>query len=145
MRRIKALAAGILILAAPLAYSRDTKLMLPIQDAMASADYQEKLDPSIQLKFGDQPHGTVAQNLLTVVTNKKTNAFNKSDEEACRWVLLSALIALQDRAKKEGGNAVINIKSYYKKNEMSSNTQYECHAGALIAGVALKGDIVRLK
>ena len=33
--------------------------------------------------------------------------------------------------------------SYYKKNPYTSETQYECHAGNLIAGVALKGDIVK--
>ena len=34
--------------------------------------------------------------------------------------------------------------SYYKKNTVSSETEYECHAGAVIAGVALIGDVVTL-
>ncbi|WP_203143256.1 excinuclease ATPase subunit [Marinobacter mangrovi] len=135
-----------LLSVSPAAFSRDTKHMMSIDEAMASADFQEKLDPSIQFTFGDQHHGAVESRILSdIVTNKKTNAFMKSDEEACRWVFLSALLALQDRAKSEGGNAIINIKSYYKKNEVSSNTDFECHAGAVIAGVALKGDIVKIK
>jgi hypothetical protein len=31
-----------------------------------------------------------------------------------------------------------------QKNEVSSETQYECHAGAVMAGVALIGEVVSL-
>ncbi len=54
------------------------------------------------------------------------------------------MIALQKRAKQLGANAVVNIISYYKKVPMSSTTEFECHAGAIIAGVALKGDFVKI-
>lgn len=146
MKAVLCLLTLALLVSSPAAYSRDTKLMLNVDDAMASADFKEKLNPDIQFSFGTRQHAPVATTILSeVVTNKKTNAFNKSDEEACRWVFLSALLALQERAVKEGGNAVINIKSYYKKNEVSSNTEFECHAGMVIAGVALKADIVTLK
>ena len=73
------------------------------------------------------------------VTNKKTNAANKTDEQACRWVALSALRVLQDGAKSRGANAVVDIVSYYKKNEFKSASNYECYAGSILAGVALKG------
>jgi uncharacterized protein YbjQ (UPF0145 family) len=59
-------------------------------------------------------------------------------------VFLSAVLSLRDRAVKEGGDAVVAIRSFYKKNEVVSDTEYECHAGALIAGVALKGTVVTL-
>jgi uncharacterized protein YbjQ (UPF0145 family) len=54
------------------------------------------------------------------------------------------MIALDKRAKQLGANAVVNIVSYYQKVEMSSPTEFECHAGAVIAGVALKGDFVTI-
>jgi uncharacterized protein YbjQ (UPF0145 family) len=54
------------------------------------------------------------------------------------------MISLQNRAKKMGANAVINIVSYYNKETMSSITEFECRAGALMAGVALKGDFVKI-
>ncbi|GGB81055.1 phosphoribosylglycinamide formyltransferase [Marinobacterium zhoushanense] len=133
-----------LIAVSPQAFSRDTKHMLSIEAAMASADFKERLDPNIDFYFGSQKHPKVNKTFGNFSTNKKTNAFNKSDEEACQWVLLSALISLQDRVKAEGGNAVINIASYYKKNKVSHNTQYECHAGAIMAGVALTGEVVKL-
>jgi uncharacterized protein YbjQ (UPF0145 family) len=78
------------------------------------------------------------------VSNRKTNAVGKSDEKACNWAFLSAMIALEKRAKQLGANAVVNIVSYYQKDVMSSATEFECHAGAVIAGVALKGDFVNV-
>ncbi len=125
-------------------YPRDTKLLLPIEEALQSSDFKDQLDPNIKFYFGDQKHQKVANSFGKFVTNKKTNAFGKSDDKACRWVLLSALISLQDRVKTEGGNAVINIVSYYKKDKFSSNNEFECHAGNIIAGVALQGEVVKL-
>lgn len=60
-------------------------------------------------------------------------------------MFLSAMIALQDRARREGGNAVVNIRSYYKKNEVNSSSEFECGAGAVMAGVTLEGEVVTLK
>ncbi|MEO2279993.1 excinuclease ABC subunit A [Pseudoalteromonas pernae] len=98
----------------------------------------------VPLYFGQQSHSEVKESFGEVMTNKKTNAFNKSDREACEWVMLSALKALQERAQREGMNAVVNIQSFYRKREFSSETEYECGAGALIAGVTLKGTLVNL-
>ena len=57
--------------------------------------------------------------------------------------MLSALIELRERARKEGGDAIVNIVSFYRKQEFDSDTLYECHAGAFVAGVALKGTVVK--
>jgi uncharacterized protein YbjQ (UPF0145 family) len=105
---------------------------------------QDKLDGSIKFYFGDQPTRQVLTNLGSDVSNRKTNAFGKSDEKARNCALLSAMVALQTRAQQLGANAVINIVSYYNKRVMSSVTEFECHAGAIIAGVALKGDFVKI-
>ena len=78
------------------------------------------------------------------VANKKTNALIKTDREACEWVFLSALLSLQKSAIAKGDNAVINIRSFYKKNEISSETKFECRVGLLMADVAVKGTIVSL-
>ncbi|KIN13863.1 excinuclease ATPase subunit [Vreelandella titanicae] len=126
-------------------YARDTTHMLSIEEAMNTPAARERLDPDIRFFFADTPHGEVANEYGNFVTSKKTNAFNKSDEEACQWVMLSALISLQDRIKAEGGNAVVNIESFYDRQPMASNTEYECHAGAIMAGVALRGDVVTLR
>ena len=124
--------------------ARDTRVMYSIQEALSKPAAKQKLLSNVPLYFGNQRTPRVIRNLGEYVSNKKTNAFNKSDKEACQWVILSALISLQERALREGGNAVVNIKSYYKKNEISSTTEYECGAGALMAGVAFKGTVVKL-
>ncbi|MCL2310766.1 MAG: excinuclease ATPase subunit [Proteobacteria bacterium] len=129
--------------------ARDDKHLLPIKDALELGKKQEgkwHLDEDIAFYFGDQSHPAVDATLVKgVITNKKTNAANKSDEEACNFAMLSALIQLQERARSEGGNAVINIESYFKKISFKSKDQFECHAGAIMAGVALRGDVVKLK
>lgn len=144
MKLFVILLATSLLLIAPQAHSRDSKHMFTIGQAIQSDDFKQKLDPGIRLFFGNQKHPKVTEKLGKFSSNKKTSSFNKTDKEACQWVLLSALLSLQDRAKNEGGNAVINIASYYKKNTISSDTEYECHAGAVIAGVAMIGDVVTL-
>lgn len=145
MKKIASLLVLSSLLVSTQAFSRDTAHLLSIEEALASSDFKEKLDPEIGFYFGDQTHPEVVENKGNFVSNKKTNAFNKTDEEACKWVLLSALLSFQDRVRSEGGNAVINLESYYKKNTYRSDTQYECHAGAIIAGVTLKGDVVTLE
>jgi len=125
-------------------YARDTRKMYPLADALNAESAKAKLDPEIRLYFGDQKHPKVIKRFGEFMSNKKTNAFNKSDKRACEWAFLSAMLSLQNRAHLEGGNAVINIRSYYKRNEVSSRTEYECGAGAIIAGVTFKGDVVKL-
>lgn len=126
------------------AQAADDKVILPVADALASQSAKEKLDGSIAFYFGNSAHPAVVKSFGNFTTNKKSNAFAKSDSETCNWVLLSALVTLQERAQKEGGNAVINIKSYYKKNEVSYDKDFECHVGAFVSGVTLKGDVVTL-
>lgn len=125
------------------AQARDDKLMMPISEAMNAPAAQEKLDRSIHYYFGTQKTPKVLEKLGSDASNKKTNAFGKSDEKACQWAFLSAMLSLEQRAKELGANSVINIVSNYKKVVMSSETEYECHAGSIMAGVALKGDFVK--
>jgi hypothetical protein len=100
---------------------------------------------SVPVYFAGQSHATPSSTWGEVTTSKKTNAFNKSDEEACQWVFLSAMIALKDRAIREGHNAVVEIKSNYKNNLTSSEETFQCGAGSFVAGVALTGKIVTIK
>jgi hypothetical protein len=126
------------------AAARDEQKRYPIAQALKSPASQGKVDPGIRLYFGRQQHPNVTKDFGQWPTNKKTNAFAKSDLQACEWVFLSAVIALQERARKEGGNAVINIVSNYRNVVTSSETEYVCGAGGLMAGVALKGRVVNL-
>ncbi|MBW2449646.1 MAG: excinuclease ABC subunit A [Deltaproteobacteria bacterium] len=124
-------------------FSRDDQLVFPIGDALSTPAAKDKLK-GIDFYFGNQKHPQVLKDFGEFNTNKKTNAFNKSDKQACEWAFLSALLQLQDRARNLKANAVINIKSNYKHREYASETEFECGAGHIMAGVALKGRIVKL-
>jgi hypothetical protein len=126
------------------AAARDEQRLYPIRQALNSPAAQTKLDPGVKLYFGSQGHPPITRTIGVWPTNKKTNTFAKSNLQACEWVFLSAVIALQERARKEGGNAVVNIVSNYRHVVTVSATEYVCGAGGLIAGVALKGKVVRL-
>lgn len=136
------LCAGTL-LASP-AMARDTKYMLPLKEVLDMPEAKEKLDNSFRFYLSGQKTPKVLERLDSGVSNRKTNSVGKRDKESCRWAALSALIALQDTAKTKGANAVVDIVSYYKKNEVASPTDYECHAGAVVVGVALKGTYAKL-
>lgn len=143
MRKLTVITLSLTLLVSSHASARDDRLTLSIADAYESLDITSKLE-GMQMFFGDQPHPKVAKSIAIVRTNRKTNAFNKSDKQACEWVFLSTLLSLKDRALVEGGNAVVNIKSNYKNREFSSPNQFQCGAGAVIAGAALMGKIVKL-
>lgn len=136
--------ALLLALSSVAAEARDERLKMPIQDAMNTPEAKAKLDPDVKLFFGDAKHPAAKQTLGTFTSNKKTNFFNKSDKEGCEWVFLGAAIALQERAKREGGNAVVDVHSVYKNEENHSTTEYDCGAGGLMGGVALRGTVVKL-
>ncbi|WP_374650730.1 hypothetical protein [Dongia sp.] len=138
-----AIAASTLVMGSEPASARDTRYELKMADVQADPLYAEHVPAGVKFYFADQA-APAGQNLGEFVTNRKTNSFGKQDEEACTWAMISAMKELGERAIAEGGNAVINIVSYYKKKPFASDTLYECHAGAIVAGVALKGEVVKV-
>lgn len=141
MKRSKTILFSLSALMLAACAPRDTTHYLSIQEALNSPEAKEVLNPSIKLYFGKPASGKTL--VKGAVTNPKTNAFNKTDEKACQWVFLSAVKRFQERAVAEGGSKVGNLISFYNKKAYKSTTQYECHAGRSVAGVALKGDIVK--
>ena len=139
------LATLLTLAAAPAADARDTRQRFDIATAIAAGKADGTLDGSVQFHFKGAPAPAVSERLGPANTNRKTNAFGKSDGKACQWVFLGALKALQAAAKERGGNAVIDIESNYKNQVFTSATQYECGAGGLMAGVALKGVYAKVK
>lgn len=139
-----ALAAAAVAAVAP-AQARDNKHMMPIANAMAANDAKERLGDSVQFYFGDQKTPKILERLGTDKTSQKTNSFGKSPETACNWAFLSAMLRMQERARELGANAIVNIVSNYKNVEHASATEFECHDGTMMTGVALKGDFVKVK
>jgi len=124
--------------------ARDTAHFLDFQSVVNEATQAGRLDGSVKFYLNKTPAGAKIIN-ANVTTSQKTNAFNKTDEEACSWVLQSALIKLQNAAKAAGANAVVDLASNYKSKEYRDDSKYECHAGAIMAGVALKAKYASVK
>ncbi len=125
--------------------ARDEHLRFPIQAALEKGQsYKTKIESDVRLYFGTQQTPAVALKMGKFKSNKKTNAANKSDQEACDLAFISAAVALQERARKERGNAVINIRSVYRGENSNSASEYVCGAGTIMAGVTLEGTVVRL-
>jgi uncharacterized protein YbjQ (UPF0145 family) len=135
---------GIGLAMTSLAYPRDIKRHLPIGTALEAKDLQPKTDGSITMSFGKETTREGSKILRSDVALGKVTTRGKSNDSACNSAFLSALVELQKRAKQEGANAVVNIVSYYKRVEMSSTTEYECHEGSGYMAVALKGDFVKI-
>ena len=125
-------------------YARDDIWSYSIKEALDLEQSKSRLGENIKFYFGDQTHGEVVKNYGEFRTKQVTNAFNKTDLQACEWVFLSAMIALMDKAVSVGGNAVINIKFNYKNNLISSKDTFQCGTGTFVAGVALVGTVVKL-
>jgi len=126
------------------AHARDDHFMLPLKDVMARASAEHMINDSVKYFFGKTKHPKAKTNFGEASTNKKTNAFNKTDIEACQWAFLSAIKQLHTKAVSLGANAVVNIRSNYKNNLISSETEYQCGAGTFVAGVALKADFIKI-
>lgn len=113
-------------LVATRAYSRDDKYVLPIKAALDSAGPRQKPDGSVKFFFGKESTPAIASSVGSVKPHGKARTRRSDDIEACNVAFLAALIDFEQRAKKAGANAVVNIVSYYKNVEMASATEFEC-------------------
>ena len=89
--------------------------------------------------------GHLIEELGEYKSNRRTNAFNKTDARACTIAFLSAVISLQTRAREVGADAVVEVKSITKNRELESATHYRCVAGNVVANVTLTGKMVRFE
>lgn len=136
---------GVLLSVAMSAQAKDEKMMMPIEAAFAQTGTRDNVDGSVKFFFGKQkPTDKILQKLGSDTTSQKSNAFGKSDAVSCNTAFLSAMISFEKRAKELGANAVINIVSNYKHEVNSSETEFECHVGAIMSGAAFKGDFVKI-
>ena len=130
-------------LAAP-ALARDEALKMSFADLLESPQAKAKLDGSVTFFLAGQKTPKIIERKGEDVSNKKTNGFNKDAVTGCQWAALATLIAFQDKAKQMGANAVVDIVSYYKRETFTSATEYECHDGAFVTGVTLKGTYAKV-
>ena len=117
----------------------DRTLVLSLQDLIFHPDYEAKVPTDIKFYYADQPV-TVKKLLGPVKTSRKTSK-KANAISSCQWAMYSALIALAEEARLQGGNAVVGIKSNFGDVESARRDTYRCGVGNLMVGVALKGEI----
>ncbi|HEX7815965.1 excinuclease [Dyella sp.] len=139
------LIAAVLFALPAVSMAADKVVHLPFQAAVDQGTKDGKLDGSVKFYLaGNKPSGKMAIVNDNVTISRKTNAFAKSDEATCHRVMESVLIALQDDAKRAGANAVVDIVSNYNDQVFSDPTNYECHKGFLMSGVAVKAKFAKV-
>lgn len=139
--KIAALALPLALMMATPANAEDAVSNHSISAVTERPDFATQLE-GVRFYFGSaaRPAGRMIE--ANVQTSLRTRKLGRSNEEACQWVMLSALIQLRDHARAVGGNAVVNVRSNWQNVPFSSTTEYQCAAGFLMAGVALKGDVI---
>ena len=139
------LIALLLAVAPDFAFAKDKIVHFLFQNAVTAATQSGKLDGTVKFYLaGNTPSGQITVVNDDIEVNRKTNAFGKQDQRTCDWALQSALISLQDDAKKAGANAVIEIVSNYG-NEYRDSQNYECHVGFLMSGVIMKAKLAKVQ
>ncbi len=142
MRKIAQFAFAALVTAGlSAAQAADDVVKFPIQGGISTgkASSRDKISDDIALYFGPQKTPAVEKKIGEWDSNR-TSA-RRSQQERCEIAFASAIIALQNRARSEGGNAVINITS----GGEPSATEFTCTSGRAMARVRLRGTVVTLK
>jgi hypothetical protein len=135
-----AVVLAMLILSTSDAFARNTEVLVDAQQAVDRKGQGDLLDVPYYLK--GQKHPAVKKKIGNWRASRKGRGAFQSDTDACSRTFVSALKSLQQRALKEGGNAIINIISVTKDTPYENAKQFRCIAGGIIVHVALEGDVV---
>jgi len=134
---------NLVIFASPV-LAKDAWHQFSAKEAQTSSLGKDKLKTDIKLFMKGEKHAKVVKKIGEFKANKRSNGFGKSAQAACDTAFISALISLQSRAEKEGGNAVVDIYTITKDKKFESVEQYSCIKGAFVTNVALMGTVVKL-
>jgi len=143
-RTIPVVALLSLIMVASSALAADVWEYFSVQSALESPLAKERLDPSIAIYMKGQKRPSASGETGDFTANKRARKLGKSAEGACQNAFISALLAFQQRADKEGRNTVIDLYSITKDKRFESTSQYSCLVGGMMANVALRGKVANI-
>lgn len=115
-----------------------------VKSALQTPLAKDRLDPAFGFYMMGQTHGAASQQSREFTANKRANKLGKSAEVACQTAFISALMAFQQRADKEGRNSVIDLYSVTKDKRFESPDKYSCLVGGMMVNVALRGKVANL-
>lgn len=124
------------------AAAEDRVLKFPVKHALNSKVAKTKMLDDIRVYMVGQDHPGIARSYREYQSNQRSSGL--SDQGECDKAFVSALIRLQQRADKEGGNAVVDIFSVANNKKNKSGDTYSCLRGRSMANVILRGTVVRL-
>jgi len=125
------------------ANARETEHLFEVAQAVDSKLGKSRL---LEIPFymkGQEGAPEGAQLLGTWTMERASRGLLRGDKKSCDVAFLSAMIALQENAMKDGGDAIINVVSSTKGKTTESPTHYRCIAGATIVHVAVTGDVIK--
>ncbi len=140
MGAILGAAAAVIAVAAVPAQARNEVTMINIYQVLKSDDAKSQLDPEVRFYFGSKRHPAATADFGE--TSVKAKAGGDTDYLACGKAFVEAMGDLQKTAKKAGANAVVDVRSFFKRKENFSATQVECHSGSFSSVVELKGRLI---
>ena len=123
------------------ARAEDKVMKFSVSHALKSKLAKEKTLDDVRVFMTGQGHPGVSRSFREYQSNKRSSGWN--DQEACDKAFISAIIALQQRADKEGGNGVVDIYSIANNKKNRSADTYSCLRGRSMAQVILRGTVVR--
>lgn len=132
------------IAAASPALAKNDAVTISLQSVLDMPEAQGKLD-GVRFVLVGAKSPKVLKKLGGDTANARTNAFNKTPEEACRWNALSALTKFAEHARRDNANAVIDIVSVRDHVEFKNPTDLECSDGTFAAGITLRGTYANVK
>ncbi|PJI98635.1 hypothetical protein CLU85_3464 [Acidovorax sp. 69] len=125
-------------------HARDKVQLQPLEDAVRLGLKEGKLDGSVKFYLSGAPTPEMAApSLGEEHVNRRTSSGGKDPVFACHWAALSGLITLQENAKKQGADAVVDLHSFYKEKTFKDPVRFECYSGNFLTGVTLKGTYAR--
>ena len=125
------------------AFARNTEVLIKAKVAVERQAKGQLLGIPFYMK--GQKHSKVKKTIGHWKSSKKGRGAFQSDLDACSRTFVTALKTMQQRAIKEGGNAIINITSITRDEPFSHPSKFRCVAGSVIVHVAIEGDVVILK
>lgn len=122
--------------------ARETEHFFEVSQAVESKLGRTKLlDVPFYMKGQDGAPEAVKL-LGTWSQERSSRGLLRGDKKSCDVAFLSALIAIQESARKDGADTIVNLVSSTKGKTTESPTHYRCIAGATIVHVGLTGDVI---
>jgi|SRR5258706_11659398 len=120
--------------------ARAAVIVMDFQQALNSDDVKSALGHDVAFYLSGMTTPTIQKTFQVVGGRSTTIRGSGTPQKNCLRVLLKVLQTLHDQARRQGGNAVVNIVSDYKNKEVANSSTIECYTGdTVMAHVTLKG------